>query len=267
MFRYCLNTSTIQPASLLDKIRAAARAGYAGIELWITDIEGYLEQGGKLAAIRKALDDAALARPSMIYLKGWADEDSTARAAALDLCRRRLDMARELGVERFVAGPPPGKIDEAFVTDCYRRLLETSVAHGVPASIEYLGFVQGVSTLDVAWRICQGSGQSAATLTADSWHNFRGGSDESLLDSIPPERISIFHWNDAPAQPPRQTQTDNDRVLPGEGILNLSGLAARLRKIGYNRFLSLEIFHRGYWEQDPLHVAALGLQKMKASVE
>ena len=265
-FYFCLNTTTIQPAGLLDKIRIARQAGYDAIELWITDVEAYLSSGGALSDVRHALDDAGLQRPSMIYLKDWCALDPGQRAAALDVCRRRLDLARQLGVARIVAGPPAGRVPLNVVTEHYRALLEISVQQGVPASIEYLGFVESVNTLESAWEICSGADHPAATLTHDAWHLFRGGSNPHTLSSIPPERISIVHWDDAPAQPARQLQTDSDRVMPGDGILPLLDTAGQLRQMGYQGALSLELFHPGYWQQDPLAVASLGLEKMKQSV-
>jgi len=37
-YALCLNTSTIKPQPLLEKVRLAAEAGFDGIELWINDI-------------------------------------------------------------------------------------------------------------------------------------------------------------------------------------------------------------------------------------
>ena len=45
-FVYCLNTSTIEPQPVMEKIRLAAKHGFAGIELWHNDIFEYVEQGG-----------------------------------------------------------------------------------------------------------------------------------------------------------------------------------------------------------------------------
>ena len=42
-----LNTSTIRPVSLMEKIEAAANAGYDAIELWINEIEKYEQDGGQ----------------------------------------------------------------------------------------------------------------------------------------------------------------------------------------------------------------------------
>ena len=70
---YCLNSSTIKPTPILDKIRIAAETGYRAIELWHDDIDLYLQCGGTLADIKKAVDDHGLLVPTTIFLKGWWD--------------------------------------------------------------------------------------------------------------------------------------------------------------------------------------------------
>jgi hypothetical protein len=40
-----------------------------------------------------------------------------------------------------------------------------------------------------------------------------------------------------------------------------------LKNMGGEKVLSLELFNRTYWEQDPLEVAKTGLAKMKAAVK
>src|SRR5687767_5097193 len=102
MFSFALNTSTIRQVGLVEQIHVAAAAGYDAIELWAADVETYLAGGGSLAEVAARLDDAGLARPSMISLKGWCDEDAALRARALEDCRRRLDLAARLGVARIV---------------------------------------------------------------------------------------------------------------------------------------------------------------------
>jgi sugar phosphate isomerase/epimerase len=41
-------------------------------------------------------------------------------------------------------------------------------------------------------------------------------------------------------------------------------LLRTLRTVGFSGFLSLELFNREYWKQDPLQVAQTGLRKMRA---
>ena len=62
-FPYCLNSSTIRPTPILEKITIAAETGYSAIELWHDDIDAFLAEGGSLADIRKAVDDQNLTVP------------------------------------------------------------------------------------------------------------------------------------------------------------------------------------------------------------
>ena len=265
-FQFGLNTSTLRTTPLLEQIRVAAAAGYDAIELWAADVEAHLAAGGQLAEVAHALDDAGLARPSMISLRGWCVADEASWLAAADEVRRRLEIAAALGVRRIVAGPPREEIAPLLAAERYQQLLDLSVEYGVPASLEFLGFVPSFATLEVAWLVCQLADHPAATITLDAWHLFRGGSDPDTLAMLPPERISIVHWDNAPADVPREEQTDAHRVMPGDGILDLAGLGRQLQALGWSGVLSLELFHAGYWAQDPLEVARLGLEKMRRSV-
>ena len=69
----CLNTSTIKPQPLLEKIRLAAAAGFAGVELWINDVYEFVGQGGEVRDVEKALSDHGLIVPCTIALRGWAE--------------------------------------------------------------------------------------------------------------------------------------------------------------------------------------------------
>ena len=56
--KLCLNTSTIKPQPLMEKIRLAGEVGYDGIELWINDLYEHIGQGGEISDIEKALETA-----------------------------------------------------------------------------------------------------------------------------------------------------------------------------------------------------------------
>src|SRR5690606_6971743 len=56
----CLNTSTIRPAPVREKIRAAAEAGYDAMEIWTRDLEEWVEQGNELKDMRRAIEDEGM---------------------------------------------------------------------------------------------------------------------------------------------------------------------------------------------------------------
>jgi sugar phosphate isomerase/epimerase len=100
----------------------------------------------------------------------------------------------------------------------------------------------------------------------DVYHVYKGGSDFSGIKLLGGAGMHVFHVNDYPASPPRETITDADRVYPGDGVAPLDQLFRDLRDAGFGGVLSLELFNRTYWEKDALEVVRTGLEKTRAAV-
>ena len=266
-FVYCLNTSTIRPTPLLSKIAIAGQAGYAAIEPWNDEITAYLEQGGSMAELKRALADSGLKVVSMIALHGWITSDGAEHERVLDDCRRRMAQAVELGSPYIVASPPHEVVDLSRATARFAELLAIGTELGVVPSMEFLGFVAGIKNVKSAWAIATGTGDPRATVVADVFHMMRGGGSVDDLLTLTSDRVACFHINDLPAEPDPQTQKDEDRVMVGDGIADLPRVIANLRKIGYRGPLSLELFNRRLWAEDPLAVAKRGLARIRALVE
>ena len=265
-FLFCLNTSTIRPTPLLDKIRLAGRAGYQAIEPWNDEIDAYLKTGGTLADLNRAISDAGLRVVSVIALHGWINAEGEQYTRALDECQRRMDQAAALGSPYIVASPPHEVVDLKRAATRFAELLKLGKQAGVAPSMEFLGFVAGVKTVASAWTIAQDSGDPQATVVADVFHMIRGGGSVDDLKLLPGDRLANFHINDVPAQPDPLTQTDADRVMVGEGIADLPKVIANLRAIGYRGPLSLELFNRELWTKDPSEVITRGLERIQALV-
>jgi sugar phosphate isomerase/epimerase len=77
----------------------------------------------------------------------------------------------------------------------------------------------------------------------DSWHWHHAGATTQDIIAAGRERIVHVHFNDAPNLPPDQIK-DNERLLPGEGVIDLVGFLQALQKIGYQDALSVEVFGR-----------------------
>lgn len=266
-FRYCLNASTIRPTPLMDKIRIAGETGYAAIELWHDEIEQFCSSGGDLVDIRKALIDHNLELPTTIYLRNWCDTTGVAHQHGLDECQRRLAEAQVLGAVYAIASPAGGRVDVNLAAANYAELVDLGLKFGVKPAFEYLGFVEQINTIESAIEIIQKSGHPQATVIVDPFHNFRGGGAFSSLAKLRGDQIAISHFNDTPSTPPRLEQHDHSRVLPGQGHLNLKEWVGLLKQIGYNRWLSLELFNEALWARDPKEVAKIGLESMRAIAE
>jgi sugar phosphate isomerase/epimerase len=266
-FQYCLNASTIRTTPVLEQIRTAAAAGYKAIELWHDHLDEHLQAGGSLQDVRKAIDDHGLVVPTTVYLAGWFQPAGPEHELALNEVKRRLEQAAIIGAQFAIAGPPPGKADRELGARHYAELLEIGKSFGVRPAFEYLGFVDDINTIDDAIDILVRSQHPDATIVVDPFHCHRGGGPIQSITKLRPDQIAISHFNDCPAQPPASLQQDADRVLPGDGILDLSTWCSQLTEIGYNGWLSLELFREDLWNQPPLQVAKIGLEKMQAVAE
>jgi sugar phosphate isomerase/epimerase len=77
------------------------------------------------------------------------------------------------------------------------------------------------------------------------------------------DRIGIVHLDDAPYSKPFDEMSDADRVYPGDGDIPLDEMLDTLRAMGYRGPVSLELFNRDYWEQDPAQVVRTGFEKSR----
>ncbi|OUW19312.1 MAG: hypothetical protein CBD18_01095, partial [Opitutales bacterium TMED158] len=68
-------------------------------------------------------------------------------------------------------------------------------------------------------------------------------------------------WRSAPG---RRQQPEG--LSPPAQLPAFDAIIKQLHAINPNMVFSLELFNRDYWQQDPLEVAKLGLEKMKTIV-
>lgn len=266
-FLYCLNTSTIRPTPLLEKVRIAGEVGFEAIEPWNDEIDEYIRSGGSVDTLKKSIADQGLKVVSMICLFGWTNPDPEVHRKAIDESKRRMDQAVQLGSPYIVASPPNEVVDLGFAADRYAELLRIGRQIGVKPSMEFLGFVEGIHTLKSAKAIADGSKDADATIVADVFHLMRGGGSIDDLLTIRGDEMATFHINDLPSSPDVLVQTDGDRVMLGQGIADLPKVIANLRTIGYRGPISLELFNEKLWADDPERVCTDGLRLMKALIE
>ena len=265
----CLNGSTIRPTPLTQKISVAAEAGYDAIELWTEDLQKHEAEGGNLADVRKMVEDGGLWVPNVIGLWGCMPPDRGAFEKSLAQSRDYMRMAAAVGSRHAAAIPLPDRadFDLKWGAECYRELLRIGREEfGLKIAFEFVGFFKGVHRLGQACAVAIDADDPDACLIMDTFHLFRGGSGFEGIRHLNGSFIADFHWNDVPSDPPRQAQGDEHRLYPGEGILPLTQVLRDLRSINYTGPLSLELFRKEHYAQEPGTVAKVGLDRMGACV-
>jgi 2-keto-myo-inositol isomerase len=268
-FRFCLNTSTIsgQEPGLEQSIEIASRAGYDGIELWVRDIRKYLDSGHSLRKLLQRLNDNNITVESAIGFAPWlAPGDDGFRQM-----EEEMKMLSGIGCSR-IAAPPAGldagqSLDLFEAGEKYARLLELGRHTGVMPQLEFWGASPVLWHMGQVLMIVAAAGDPDARILPDVYHLFRGGSGFESLKMISGSLVEVFHMNDYPGDKSREEQVDSDRVYPGDGIAPLQDIAGSLKSMGGEKVLSLELFNRDYWREDPMEVARKGLAKMKALVQ
>jgi sugar phosphate isomerase/epimerase len=271
-FGYCFNTSTVRGQKLAfdEQVELTASAGYDAIEPWIRDVQAFVDKGGNLDKIRSRIEQLGITVESAIGFANWIVDDDTKRAEGLETARHDMKLVKAIGGTR-IAAPPVGAtnqedLDLFKAAERYRDLLEVGKEEGVTPQLELWGFSKSISRLGELMFVAVESGHPDACILLDIYHIYKGGSDFQGLELINSSKIHVFHVNDYPADPPRETISDADRVYMGDGVAPTSMILQTIYKNGFRGMLSLELFNRTYWEQDALEVARTGLEKMKVSV-
>jgi sugar phosphate isomerase/epimerase len=95
-------------------------------------------------------------------------------------------------------------------------------------------------------------------LLLDSWHWHHAGATPKDILAAGKSRIVHVHLADAPDLPPEKI-VDNERLMPGDGVIDWNGFFGALQKIGYEDGLSPEIFGRFLKELTPEEAARRAL--------
>ena len=222
-FGYCFNTSTIrgQKLDLPSQIEVAAAAGYSAVELWVGDVQAYVQNGGSLRDLARRIVDRGLAVPSTISFFAWLSDDAVQRRQALEQAKREMELVRQVGATR-IAAPPAGATDRPVAlleaARRYRQLLEIGSSIGVIPELELWGFSRSLSRVGEVAGVAIESGHPQACLLLDVFHIYKGGSSFDSLRFLNGNAMHVLHMNDYPASPPRDRINDAARRLPGRRL-------------------------------------------------
>jgi 2-keto-myo-inositol isomerase len=267
------NGSTTMRATLLEDIEHAEAAGFDLLEIWAPKLRAYLKRHS-LTELRREFAGRRI-RPLSI--------NSIER---ITFCpnyretRRVEEELDELGAAAHALGCPYLVVTPSFLTkpvpraavikETVSRLRALSEqARNCPVSLafEFLGLAHcSVNTLDLAWEIVAQVHRKNVGLVLDTFHFFAGGSELKSILKLNRKKLFILEFNDAPARPAPGKLLDRHRLYPGDGVIPLKQILARLDRIGYHRLASLELANPGYWRQPPARVTKTAMQKCKQAI-
>lgn len=256
-----LCAGTIPGASFAERVAAAKSGGFAGISLRVRDHARARADGLTDADMRAILAEQGVAVAEVEVLNAWRPGVRVGRSApsADEVFAVAAAVgARSICVVEGPGEPPP--LDEAALA--FGALCDRAADAGLLLHFE---FWPG-SALDLATcsAILAAADRPNAGLTVDAWHLARTAGGMDLLRTLPGERIVALQLCDSPAvsepEPDYMQATLTQRLVPGEGALDLVGFLRWLRASGSTAPLGVEIWSSELAAAPPedvaLHVGA-----------
>ncbi len=181
--------------------------------------------------------------------------------------------AKEIGNPYIIMVPTMGddmaqKSESEVFQDSVDSLIkfaEIAKPYGVKLAFEPIGDPRWcVRSLKQCWDIVRTIDREDIGIALDAFNLFLYSkmADLDTLDEIPLEKIFVYHIDDC-EELPLGILDHCHRLFPGDGVIPLAQVAAKLKQKGYEEIASLELFRPQYWEMDPADAIRIGAEKTR----
>ena len=235
------------PHSFIERIDAAAQAGFVGVGIGYMDL---LEAQNTIgyAEIRKALDDSGMKYLEIEMLLDWFVTDER-RAAADEKRNTMLHAAEALGARHIKVGGDfnGGPFEPDHMAEEFHKLAQQAQDAGTMVAFEPMPFVN-VRTPQQALEFISKADHPAGGMLIDIWHVARAGVDVTSINDIPLKYIVGVELDDAPLEFEGDIIADtfHGRRLPGQGELDVAGFVAAAKATGFDGPWSVEPLSKSY---------------------
>ncbi len=263
----CLNEATVKQTDVDTFLAASAAAGFKGIEFRIEPLRSYSALNHSWGEVRQLLNKHGLQSVCLNSFEDFGNVPEDEFEAVLHRAREFSIVCKETNTKVFVACPSgtPKSFSKAKALEITSNRLDRIAAVAREYSINIaFEFVCGRSanTLDDSMTVLKAAKASNVGLLIDTFHHYVAQSTLVTLRDFPLERLWLVHFNDTEGAP-IDTLTDEMRLLPGRGVIDLFGFSQWLRDRGWDGWLSVEMFRPEYWKMDPFELARQSMRSLK----
>jgi sugar phosphate isomerase/epimerase len=249
--------------------RLAAKVGFGGVDV---STSGAMKEG--LAATRSLLQELELTPAVAGFPVEFRKDDATFRRDLSKLEEAAQFMAA-IGCPRMntyimPSSELPKAEQRKIYLDRFRAAADILARSHVRLGLEFLGplHLRKMYPYEFIWRMdemLQFAKECGPTvgLELDSWHWHHAGASVKDIIAAGKEHIVNVQVNDSPNIPPEKIQ-DSERLMPGEGVIDLIAFFRALKEIGYQEGVSPEVFGRGLKDMPPEQGARMGLETTRA---
>ncbi|WP_028547725.1 sugar phosphate isomerase/epimerase family protein [Paenibacillus sp. UNC451MF] len=237
--------------SIEEFIQAAAKHGYEAIAADGKELEQWIANRG-LTGAQSILKEYAVQIATIGLSVQWRTTEEEFLAGLPNLARH-AEAAASLGCTACCTYvlPSTDHASAHFMALATRRLrtcAQILAPYGISLGLEFVGphhlrtnwknpFIWGLQET-VDW--IETIGERNVGLLFDSYHWYTNELEVDDILKLDASQIVLVHINDAPNVPVAEV-LDNDRLFPGEGVIDLAGFLQALNQIGYRGVIAQEI--------------------------
>lgn len=263
-----LNGSLTRQMPWPDFVRLASKLGYGGVDVNFN--------AAKTDGVEKtvAFFKETNIKPAIANLPfPFATTDEAAYQDGLKQLDENAKFAAAIGLSRFMAvmspaSPVPKEERYTFVKDRVTAIAAILAKSNIRLGLEFLGPMYFRSneksphtfiyTLPETAALAAECGPNVGVVL-DAWHWYHSNGTTAEILAAGKARIVHVHVSDAKPAPPQEVR-DNQRHMPGEGVIDLVGFFQALKKIGYVDGVSPEPLGRVPQDMPAEEGARLGLE-------
>lgn len=267
--KLCLNATIGGYGNIRDFVARAKRHGYAAVEFDVREVANIIQQEGVQAA--RAIFSESGVEPVCFGLPVEWRKDAETFKEGLQALPQLARAAQAIGCTRTATWLPPSinEFPAAYsvrMAERFREIARVLADFDVRLGLEWVGPAtartaryEWIHTLHQLLDFEAEIGAPNLGLLVDSFHWFCMEGTVEDLERLTNEQIVHVHINDAPNKPPAE-QMDFQRLLPGEGIIDLVGFLRALKKVGYDGGIAIEVFHQELQQMPPEEATARAKQ-------
>lgn len=237
--RLAVNTTSTDPDDLAAAIAAYADAGFAGVEFSPEHVRSYLGAGHSVEELRALLASEGLDCVGGVGGKVACFGDV---AADNDDVRENAELVAALGGDVVVVGADgPGTTPGPAVLAEYADALGTLADLVEPTVCIEFNWGPTLRTMRSAAEVVRRADRPNLRSLFDPAHYFCTPTKFAELTEGNVATLGHVHLDDMPPIPGELADVNWDRVLPGEGCLDLPAIVERI-EAGYRGYYSVEMF-------------------------
>jgi sugar phosphate isomerase/epimerase len=261
----CMHEASSDRFDFRTAMEGWAKAGIRAVEPNLLKVREFAQKES-VAAARRLLDDLGL-RPVSSSNQLGLPEPGDARLKSLEDLKWKVELAQAIGADRIVA---PSAGTGMYTEDDYRRGAdnlreagEIARPFGVTVMLEFARTSRFAGSLPTALKLVRDANHPNVRVMMDTYHFWGGISKFEDLELLRDGELHHLHFEDVPADPPREIQGQPHRAFPGEGIAPLRRIVEVLKRKKYAGPASFETFNPTVQATDPYQVA----MRARAAIE